>query len=95
MGRIRVGTRSKINSLLPISEQAYSHGNENPKEMPQDENVFKGLNYSAYQNKKLTNWIEAAGIRKNITFHGFRHTFATLQLYNGTDIYTVSKDVRT
>lgn len=78
---------------LPISEQAYSftNGAENPSEMPQDEKVFEGLKYSAYNNKYLFQWIGAAGITKNITFHCFRHTFATLQLFNGTDIYTVSK----
>lgn len=53
--------------------------------------VFEGLTYSAYHNKHLFQWIGAAGITKDITFHCFRHTYATLQLYNGTDIYTVSK----
>ncbi len=32
-----------------------------------------------------------AGITKNVSFHTSRHTYATLQLANGTDIYTVSK----
>lgn len=85
--------KTKGVEVLPISEQAYSftNGAENPNEMPQDENVFEGLKYSAYSNKHLAQWIGAAGITKNITFHCFRHTFATLQLFNGTDIYTVSK----
>ena len=39
----------------------------------------------------LKRWIEAAGITRHITFHCFRHTYATLQLAGGTDIYTVSK----
>ena len=32
-----------------------------------------------------------AGITKVVTFHCSRHTFAVLQLANGTDIFTVSK----
>jgi len=85
--------KTKGVEVLPISEQAYSFtkGAEDPKEMPQDKKVFEGLKYSAYHNKHLFQWIGAAGITKNITFHSFRHTFATLQLFNGTDIYTVSK----
>lgn len=85
--------KTKGVETLPISEQAYSltEGKENPKDMPQDKPVFEGLEYSAYQNKHLWQWIGAAGITKDITFHCFRHTFATLQLFNGTDIYTVSK----
>ena len=85
--------KTKGVEVLPISEQAYSftQGEENPKDMPQDKPVFEGLKYSAYNNKHLFQWIGAAGITKDITFHCFRHTFATLQLFNGTDIYTVSK----
>lgn len=53
--------------------------------------VFEGLTYSAYQNKHLFQWVGAARITKDITFHCFRHTYATLQLSKGVDIYTVSK----
>ena len=80
--------KTKGVEVLPISEQAYSLLGE-PKEAT--DKVFKGLTYSAYENKHLYQWIGAAGITKDITFHCFRHTFATLQLSKGTDIYTVSK----
>ncbi|WP_422091083.1 tyrosine-type recombinase/integrase [Tenacibaculum ovolyticum] len=80
--------KTKRDNYLPISEQAYSLMNA-PQEP--NEKIFKGLKYSAYNNKLLTQWVLSAGINKNITFHCFRHTYATLQLFNGTDIYTVSK----
>ncbi len=80
--------KTKGVEVLPISEQAYSllGGPQEPTAK-----VFENLTYSAYENKHLYQWIGAAGITKSITFHCFRHTFATLQLSNGTDIYTVSK----
>ena len=42
-------------------------------------------------NYPLKQWLSDAGITKHVTFHCFRHTFATLQIAAGTDIYTVSK----
>jgi integrase len=80
--------KTKGVEMMPISEQAYSLLGK-PKELTNK--VFEGLTYSAYENKHLYQWIGAAGITKDITFHCFRHTFATLQLSKGTDIYTVSK----
>lgn len=73
---------------MPINDQAYSLLGE--RRGPNDK-VIDGLQYSAYENKYLAKWIGLAGITKDITFHSFKHTFATLQLSNGTDIYTVSK----
>jgi integrase len=83
-------TTQKTKSVenIPISEQAYSLLGE--PNQPTD-SVFEGLNYSAYQNKRLYQWIGAAGITKDITFHCFRHTFATLQLSKGTQITTLQK----
>ena len=80
--------KTKGYEVQPISEQAFRLlGDRNE---PTDK-VFQGLTYSAYQNKHLAKWIGLSGIGKDITFHCFRHTYATLQLSKGTDIYTVSK----
>ena len=59
--------------------------------MDKDSKVFEGLKNTAYENRHLYQWIGASGITRRITFHCFRHTYATLQLSQGTDIYTVSK----
>ena len=83
-------TTQKTKSVenIPISEQAYNLLGE-PKEPTRP--VFEGLNYSAYENKHLYQWIGAAGITKDIKFHCFRHTYAVLQLSMGTKITTLQK----
>ena len=52
--------------------------------------IFGGIQYSQ-TTRPLKEWITKSGIKKKISFHNFRHSYATLQLANGTDIYTVSK----
>ena len=39
----------------------------------------------------LAKWVKDAGITKHVTFHVARHTYATMLLYFGADVYTVSK----
>lgn len=39
----------------------------------------------------IKKWIKAAGITKHITFHCARHTFATMMITLGADLYTTSK----
>jgi integrase len=72
----------------PISDRAYFFCGEPGHP---DELVFGGLPAPSWISKPLSRWIETAGIAKHITFHCFRHTYACLQLSNGTDLYTVSK----
>jgi len=52
--------------------------------------VFKDIKYNQI-TRPLKDWLDAAKITKKISFHNFRHTYATLQLSKGTDIYTLSK----
>ena len=44
-----------------------------------------------HYNQILKSWTKNAGINKNLTSHIARHTFATLSLSSGADLYTVSK----
>jgi integrase len=78
--------KTKNLETLPISENAFKLLGGRGKT---DEKVFKSLKKS--QCMYLPIWAVKAGIDKCITFHSFRHTFATLQLTLGTDIFTVSK----
>jgi integrase len=80
--------KTKGVEYMPISPQAFELCGEPQKP---GQLVFEDLPDPSWISHPLKKWIEAAGITKKITFHCFRHTFATLQLSGGTDIYTVSK----
>jgi integrase len=84
--------KTKGVEMLPISEQAYNlmNGQTNPNQMPQESNVFEGVKYTNTRYNFIK-WFAASKIQKKITFHCLRHTYSTLQLQAGTDIYTVSK----
>ena len=61
------------------------------KRKSDDEKVFDNIYTTSVTNEIIKVWIQRAGIKKNITFHCARHTFAVMMLDLGTDIYTVSK----
>ena len=56
-----------------------------------DDYVFTDIHAPSCTNSTIKLWVAKAGINKDITFHCARHTFATMMLDLGTDIYTVSK----
>ncbi|TDW47847.1 site-specific recombinase XerD [Flavobacterium sp. 270] len=72
---------------MPISEEAFELLG---KKKGEKELVFKGLR-KCDVDKTVPLWVALSGISKHITFHCFRHTYATLQITAGTDIFTVSK----
>lgn len=80
--------KTKGSETLPISDEAFSLLGERKKP---EELVFPNMIYSDSRNHDLYRWFAKAGIEKHITFHCARHTYATLQLTIGTDIFTVSK----
>jgi len=80
--------KTKGVEYTPISEQALQLCGEPEKP---EKLVFEDLPDPSWISHPLKKWVVAAGIKKKITFHCFRHTYATLQLSSGTDIYTVSK----
>lgn len=73
---------------LPIVETAV---NILGKKGNPDEEIFKNLNYNSWMNTILKEWVFMADIKKNITFHNARHSFATIMLHKGVSIVHLSK----
>lgn len=73
---------------LPLSETAINILKAIPK--TEDNKVFH-LSANSRRSEYIYQWAKDSGVNKKITFHSSRHTFATLLLTKGVDLYTVSK----
>ena len=74
---------------LPISDEALKWMPERGDKTDTDK-VFD-LPYYTYLSVVVKTWAKEAGITKTMTFHTARHTFATMMLTLGADLYTTSK----
>lgn len=73
---------------VPLSRDALSFLRETEDG---DEPVFRLSSAVSVIEQRLAAWAKNAGIEKHVTFHVSRHSFATMMLTIGVDIYTVSK----
>ncbi len=76
--------------FLPLSFQAIKWLPER-KDLDDNARVFDGLISEPCINLVLAKWTKAAGITKKITYHTSRHSFATMMLTLGADLYVTSK----
>ena len=81
--------KTKEPIYLPLSPEALKWMPARGDKAP-DDNVFD-LPSPAMVNILIKPWAKAAGINKRFTFHTARHTFATMMLTLGADLYTTSK----
>ena len=87
--RNKTGTPFKI-PLLPKAEKLISKYSDHPRTQ------YSGKLMPTLSNQRLNSYLkelaDVCGIKKNLTFHMARHTFATtVTLSNGVPIETVSK----
>ena len=81
--------KTKTEDIIPVSDEALQLIGYSPEKTGL---VFKGLKRS-WTQQPMKEWIREAGITKNITFHSYRRTYATLQGAAGTDIRTIQSNM--
>lgn len=96
--RMQVKTKSRV--IIPLTENAMAWLPEPATERQKRNGRWVWVPTAEVWPKKVSrsqiglainDWVASAGIKKHISFHCARHTYATLLLTYGADIYTVSK----
>ena len=75
---------------IPLSKKAMQWMPERG-DKTDDDLIFENIPVQVNTKLYLQPWLDKAGITKPITFHCSRHTFGTMMLTLGADIYTTSK----
>lgn len=81
-------TRQRL--ILPLSDAAKQYLPPRNKQ-PDNFKVFPMLPSDGVLWAYISDWGKRANIKKRVSFHTARHTFATLLLTRGADLYAVSK----
>jgi len=81
-------TQGVINNMISSQALLFMPERETKKD---DEKVFNITCRDCTIGRVLKNWAKSAGIKKNVTFHTSRHTFATIILAEGASLYTVKE----
>jgi Site-specific recombinase XerD len=82
--------KTKEPIYIPLSEQALKWLPKRPKTAKDEDKIFDLPSVSRVC-LIIDAWAKKAGIKKHITFHVARHSFATMMLTLDVDLYTTSK----
>lgn len=82
--------KTKRPFYIPLSKKAMQWMPERGEKTDNDL-IFERIPVQVNTKLYLQPWLDKAGITKPITFHCSRHTFGTMMLTLGADIYTTSK----
>lgn len=83
-----VTQKKDIEIRFKIPQQALQYI---PDRQGDNDLVFPKLSYDNKQNEKLKRWAISCGVKKNVTSHVARHSFAVYVLKKGHSLYHLSK----
>lgn len=81
-------TKTKSTIYIPLNSNAEQILELQRNNTP---NIFKLSTHNGSVNRTLGKMIKLTSIKKHVTFHSARHSFATLLISSGVNVYTVSK----
>ncbi len=82
--------KTKSMNYIPLTATAIDLLKMNVKIIDIDTKLVFKLPQKCWTNQLLKEWAKEAGIKKNISYHTSRHSFATMSLTYGNDIYVTS-----